>query len=157
MADLLINRTFGGILRGTEMTRVALNRMRGDRLTQTTISFSAITMQCANVSEFVGALAAQQAAYGVDHSYGRYAIIGPREIHRKLHEEWWGSFWNKLCVGIDAGAAGDAFAVSQQVASRRFLDGSSRGGQYPSRFTGELWTESSSTPNLFLGGALLCQ
>ena len=48
------------------------------------------------------------------------------------------------------------FAVSQEVASRRFLDGCSRGGPYPMQNTGQAWTDSY-TPNLFLGGALLCQ
>jgi hypothetical protein len=64
------------------------------RLTCTSFAFSALTKLCANASEFVGALAATQAAYGVDHSYGRYAIEGPRETHRRLHETWWAHFWN---------------------------------------------------------------
>ena len=59
-------------------------------------------MQCANESEYVGALAAAQAAYGIDPSYGRYAIEGPRETHRLLHEQWWAHFWNSSWFGADS-------------------------------------------------------
>ena len=81
------------------MSRVALDRLHGRRLARTSFAFSALTMHCANASEYVGALAAAQAAYGIDQSYGRYAIEGPRETHRLQHETWWKHFWNNTWFG----------------------------------------------------------
>jgi alpha-L-fucosidase 2 len=127
-SDPLVNRTFGGMIRGTGLVRdgAAGLRTRSPRQ-QVEFSVHAHTARADTPDGWLGQLAARAAAGDAVDAATAYSE----------HAAWWRSFWSRSWIHVSGTA--EAETGSRGYALQRFMNACAGRGAYPIKFNGSIF------------------
>ena len=127
--DPLMNRTFGGRISGTGMTRAGAQKLAKSNTTSLDLAIdvhAGVYPTASNWKTDLDALATARAA---------------RDAAADLtaHQSWWSAFWNRSYLHL--GGVGDqARRISKYYAHQRFINACTVRGNYPTPFNGSTLT-----------------
>ena len=122
--DPLLHRTFGALVRGEGLRRVALDRLAGDGRKHWEITAVTACEQTPEPAGLLPVLAAQ--------------ALQPAAQARPAHEAWWREFWSRSWIHVTGDAAAEE--VTRVYALHRYVLACSGRGRFPIRFNGSLFT-----------------
>ena len=137
--DPILHRTFGVIIRGTDVNRV------NDRLLETTIAnenrldFYVLTEQPSMPEAW---------QRNIEHLSSSIEAI-PFDERKSAHKKWWSDFWDRSWINAthndsaSLNKKSDAYIVSRAYTLQRFIDASAGRGNFPIKFNGSIFTVPS--------------
>lgn len=134
--DPLLNRTFGGLLRGEGFTNTSPVALATCPRTNLWLNLETLTAQTATAADWVSQI--QRDATGTDRE--------KPENRRHAHREWWHQFWERSWLRIDSSGALDPRAreegmlLTRAYVWQRFINACAGRGRYPIKFNGSLFT-----------------
>ncbi len=127
--DPLMDRTFGGCIRGEGLEKVdAVTLKSGKARRRFVVSIYALTAQTKTSGAWLRALEAQiRAIDAVD-----------LESVRAAHRKWWDGFWRRSWIFVSG--AEDAETVTRGYTLQRWINACGGRGAYPIKFNGSIFT-----------------
>ncbi|GIV16271.1 MAG: hypothetical protein KatS3mg022_1706 [Armatimonadota bacterium] len=136
LPDPLLQRTFGGMIRGRGLIREDAYTLRSERAVhRLAIAVHVLTAQTDTPEEWVRRLEAQAE---------RVEAI-PRTQARAAHQRWWQNFWRRSWIVVSGSP--EAQTVTQGYALQRFVNACAGRGRYPIKFNGSIFTVDSREPD----------
>lgn len=136
LPDPLLQRTFGGMIRGRGLIREDAYTLRSERAVhRMAIAVHVLTAQTDTPEEWVRRLEAQAE---------RVEAI-PRTQARAAHQRWWQNFWRRSWIVVSGSP--EAQTVTQGYALQRFVNACAGRGRYPIKFNGSIFTVDSREPD----------
>ena len=131
-SDPLINRTFGGYIKGEGFKNRGRDGLSIRKVT--TASFS-VTVHCAQTESVESWL---------EQIKNRAGSITPAVVADawRDHQTWWSTFWERSHIQIESRGddRGHTEKISQQLAWHRFMVACAGRGEFPVKFNGGLFT-----------------
>ncbi len=125
--DPLLDRTFGGAIRGDGLTRIGPTTLRSARpASRFAVAVHALTAQTETPAAWLAQLERAMAAGGG----------GDREAAREAHRQWWDEFWNRSWVRVTASREVNWAAAKMARNGLPLRLGADSDGK--NRFTGDL-------------------
>jgi len=127
--DPLLNRTFGGIIKGDGLVSDNATRLRSaESKKHYIILIYPFTKQTASIEEWIQEL--EQQITQIESK--------DLEEHRANHQKWWDDFWHRSWIRVSG--SGDAEVVTRGYILQRFISACSGRGVYPIKFNGSIFT-----------------
>jgi len=128
-ADPLIQRTFGGAIKGAGLTNKGVTALVStEPRTSHEIDIHVLTSQTDTAADWAAQLERQ-----IERTESC-----PRETARTEHRAWWDAFWDRSWIRVERGD--NTYTVSQGYALQRFINACASRGRYPVKFNGSLFT-----------------
>lgn len=129
--DPLLNRTFGGLMTGTNVVRRHKSEICTQKPAKThCYELVALTAITGSPDEYVEKLQAEAVR-----------VVGGDRAHAfKEHCAWWRNFWARSWINVTGGDREKAFRVSQAYNLQRFMLACAGRGAYPIKFNGSIFT-----------------
>ncbi len=131
--DPLLNRTFGGTIRGDGFVAQNDTTLRSSRpAARQLVSIYTHTAITDSPEQWLAELV------GVLRDVERTSVPGSREAH----QQWWNSFWDRSWIRVTS-AGGDphkAITISRGYALQRFISAAGGRGAFPIKFNGSIFT-----------------
>jgi len=129
LADPLLNRTFGAVVEGANLTKVTDTRLQSKGSAKTIgIAIYPLTSQAATLEEWKASL---------NSEVKQLAGLDKAECVRG-HYQWWQAFWDKHYINISGDDA--AFTVTRGYVLQRFINACAGRGNYPIKYNGSLFS-----------------
>ncbi len=133
-ADPLLNRTFGGLMRSSELQKTSHSILETkEALKSFSVSVYAITSIADTETKWLDKII-QTASSTESES---------RKSRLENHKNWWDSFWNQSFIHITTAnkeEQGKVFNVSQGYTLQRYMNACSGRGNSPIKFNGSIFT-----------------
>lgn len=137
--DPIQNRTFGAIVRGTNMGAVSKTELQTQKPSKSfTVQIYTLTNQFEKIEDWVQSI--EKLANNVKST---------SEVRFVAHQNWWHQFWNKSKMEISSSNANDdsPFQVSRAYNLQRFVTACAGRGNLPIKFNGSLFTVEGIDPD----------
>jgi len=134
--DPLLNRTFGGVIKGDGMVRESRDCIRSTYpATNRTVSIYVHTNQTDTIEEWL------------NQTEDKISEVNSRSMEQSYedHRKWWGDFWNRSWIHLSSDSDPAARIVSQGYALQRFIIACGGRGAFPIKFNGSIFTVDSHT------------
>jgi len=130
LKDPLLDRTFGGLISGTDLQRVDSMTLKSRKANyRHDIAVYALTMQCDSIQAWRKKL--MQTVQDV--------TVVDKQQARRLHRQWWDEFWNRSWVRLSGGDPKETRDISLGWHSHRYLIACGGRGAYPIKFNGSIF------------------
>ena len=127
--DPLMNRTFGGRMSGSGMTRDGAQKIVSSNTTTLDLAIDVHAGVYPAVADWISDLDALAVARAARNAAADLAA----------HQSWWSDFWNRSHLHL--GGLGDqARRISKYYAHQRFINACTTRGRYPTQFNGSTLT-----------------
>ncbi len=131
--DPILNRTFGALVRGTNLQAVSDTVMKSITTAKSgTIRIFPLTKTTGSEAEWLKAVEEQ-------------ADLIPANTNKRFaaHQQWWRQYWNRSWIDItstDPKEEVNVKRVTEAYIQQRFINGCAGRGQLPIKFNGSLFT-----------------
>lgn len=137
--DPVLNRTFGAIVKGTNMKVVSTTELQTQKPSRSfTVQIYTLTNQSESIQNWLKAI--ENIANKVKLS---------SELRYVKHKNWWHKFWNRSQMEVTSVNVNDesAFVVSRAYNLQRFVTACAGRGNLPIKFNGSLFTVDGIDPD----------
>ncbi len=132
LPDPILNRTFGGMIRGKGLVGKDRHTLRSaSPAKRFSIAIHVLTAQTATPEEWMRQLDAQ----------AKRVESVPRTQARAAHQRWWQSFWRRSWILVSG--TPEAEVVTRGYVLQRFINACAGRGAYPIKFNGSIFTVDS--------------
>lgn len=129
--DPLRNLTFGALVQGDGMVSRSATTLESTIATRKIdLSVFPLTSKTSTAQKWIDEVEKLAADYSEK----------TEEVHWAEHESWWGDFWNRSWINIDAESGSDADIVSRGYVLQNWMTAGSGRGKMPIRFNGSIFT-----------------
>ncbi|MCM4153133.1 SGNH/GDSL hydrolase family protein [Arenibacter sp. N53] len=144
--DPLLHRTFGGLIRSKELTKLENDRLKSAlAIKQFSVSVYALTDQSKTQNDWTQQI--WQSAKNIE-------LLSRAERFTE-HKSWWHSFWNRSFIHLstdDIKEREKVFNVSRGYALQRYMNACSGRGNSPIKFNGSIFTVDTKSMDNRFGG-----
>ena len=132
--DPLLNRTFGGLIRSTELKKTTPSQLASNNpLKRFSLSIYALTEHKETQEEWVDQITEDALVIESESRTGRL----------KAHKKWWHAFWNRSYIHLSTQNETEkekVFNVARNYALQRYVNACSGRGNSPIKFNGSIFT-----------------
>lgn len=144
--DPLLNRTFGGLIRSSEMHQVSASEMKTkEAVNAFSVSVYALTSFSETEQDWGNQIA--QMASAIESE--------PRKTRLDNHKKWWHSFWNSSYIHVSTAnkeKRDSILHISSGYNLQRYMNACSGRGNSPIKFNGSIFTVDTKDLPGELGG-----